>query len=161
MANSITHLPHIRNTQAGNNRYDPVHGAVYEVVFTLPERLTSAGFTEEYVKLLTEQVTDVSGLDALQKTVAAGSQKFFGVDASFLNPMLDNTYAEFTINLNLNLREATDNYVLKVFKAWEKLGYDLADGTRTLMADYCSDGLRINEANRDGTIWRYYSFTSY
>ena len=43
---------------------------------------------------------------------------------------------------------------MKVIKAWEKLGYDLADGTRTLMADYVADNLRIAEANRDGTVWR-------
>ena len=36
MASSISHLPHIKNTQAGNNYYDPMHSAVFEVYFTLP-----------------------------------------------------------------------------------------------------------------------------
>jgi hypothetical protein len=156
MASNLTHLPHIKNVQSGINKYDPMHSAMYEVYFTLPEAIQSQFKDDEAV--LTEQVTEVTGLDALQKTVGAGSQKFMGVDVSFLNPVLDNTYAELTINLNLNIRNATDAFVLKVFKAWEKLGYDLSDGTRTLMADYCTDNLRIAEANRDGTIWRSYIF---
>lgn len=156
MASNLTHLPHIKNVKSGNNKYDPMHSAMYEVYFTLPEAIQSQFKDDEAI--LTEQVTEVTGLDALQKTVGAGSQKFMGVDVSFLNPVLDNTYAELTINLNLNIRNATDAFVLKVFKAWEKLGYDLSDGTRTLMADYCTDNLRIAEANRDGTIWRSYIF---
>ena len=156
MASNLTHLPHIKNVQSGINKYDPMHSAMYEVYFTLPEAIQSQFKDDEAV--LTEQVTEVTGLDALQKTVGAGQQKFMGVDVSFLNPVLDNTYAELTINLNLNIRNATDAFVLKVFKAWEKLGYDLSDGTRTLMADYCTDNLRIAEANRDGTIWRSYIF---
>lgn len=156
MASSITHLPHIKNTQAGNNFYDPMHAAVFEVYFTLPVAIQDKFKDDEAI--LTEQVISVTGLDALQKTVQAGSQKFLGVDVSYLNPVLENTYADITITFNLNIRNATDAYVLKVFKAWGKLGYDLADGTRTLMADYVADNLRISEANRDGTVWRSYIF---
>lgn len=156
MASSISHLPHIKNTQAGNNYWDPMHSAIFEVYFTLPVAIQDKFKDDEAI--LTEQVVSVSGLDALQKTVQAGSQKFFGVDVSFLNPTLDSTFAEITVTFNLNLRNATDAYVLKVIKAWEKLGYDLADGTRTLMADYVADNLRISEANRDGTVWRSYIF---
>ena len=152
----LTHLPHIQNTHSGANRHDPMHAAVYEVYFTLPEAIQSMGGDDE--GYMTEQVTEVSGLDALQKTVQAGSQKFFGVDVSFLNPMLDTTYAEITITMNLNIRETYDAWLLKIFKAWEKLGYDLSDGTRTLMHDYVSESLRVAEGNRDGSIWRSYVF---
>lgn len=152
----LTHLPHHQNTQSGANRWDPNHSAIFEVYFTLPDALAGEfGSDEAYI---TEQVTDVAGLDALQKTVQAGSQKFYGVDVSFLNPTLDNTYAEITINFNLNIRNTTDNWLLKIFKAWEKLGYDLSDGTRTLMVDYVSESLRVAEGNRDGSIWRAYVF---
>jgi len=156
MANGLTHLPHITNVQAGNNWMDPVHGAVYEVYFTLPRPIQSE-FQQDCV-ILTEQVTDVQGIDALQRTTPAGTQKFLGVDASFLNPMVDNTYADIVINFNLNLRKVTDNYVLKLFKAWEQLNYNLIDGTRTIMVDYCADNMQIAEANRDGTVWRSFIF---
>lgn len=156
MASKISHLPHIKNTAAGNNYYDPMHSSVFEVYFTLPTAIQDKFKEDEAI--LTEQVVSVSGLDALQKTVQAGSQKFLGVDVSFLNPTLENTYADLEIVFNLNIRNATDAYVLKLFKAWERLGYDLSDGTRTLMSDYVADNLRISEANRDGTVFRSYIF---
>lgn len=156
MASGISHLPHITNVTAGVNKYDPMHASIFEVYFTLPERIKGEFAADE--EILTEQVISVSGLDALQKTVAAGQQKFMGVDVSFLNPVLDNTYAEITMQLNLNIRNGNDAYVLKIFKAWAKLGYDITDGTRTLMVDYCADNMRVAEANRNGDIWRSYIF---
>jgi hypothetical protein len=156
MSQGISHLPHITHTEVGNNKWDPIHKSIFEVYFTLPTPIASE-FSAD-AEILTEQVTKVSGLDALQKTTSAGQQKFMGVDVSFLNPVMDNTYAEIEMDLNLNLRDGSDAYVLKLFKAWAKLGYDMSDGTRTLKADYMTDSLRIAEANRDGTIWRSYVF---
>lgn len=153
---NMTHLPHIQNTSSGANRHDPMHSAIFEVYFTLPDALQAEFKSDE--ETMTEQVTNVSGLDALQKTVQAGQQKFFGVDVSFLNPTHDNTYADITIELNLNIRNHTDAWLLKIFKAWINLGYNLQDGTRTLMQDYVSESVRIAEANRNGEIWRSYIF---
>ena len=153
---NLNHLTHIKNVQAGINKYDPVHKSIFEVYFTLPDAIQSEFKEDELI--LTEQVTTVSGLDALQKTTPAGEQKFFGVTVSFLNPILDSTAADLTITFNLNLRNENDNYVLKIFKAWENLSYDLSDGTRTIKRDYISENLRISEANRNGTVWRAYVF---
>ena len=59
-----------------------MHSAIFEVYFTLPVAIQDKFKDDEAI--LTEQVVSVSGLDALQKTPQAGSQKFFGVDVSFL-----------------------------------------------------------------------------
>lgn len=155
----LTHVqPHLNNTYAHNNNADPMFSSIFEVSFTLPAGLKSkfSQLTnrEGDIVCLTSQVTQVSGLDALQKTVQAGSQKFYGADMSFLNPTLDNTYAELTVEFNLNLNRSNDAYVLNLFKAWESLGYDLRNGHRSLMADYLADGLKVSEANRDGSVWR-------
>lgn len=152
----INYLPHVRNVQAAMNNWDPNHQAIFEVYFTLPPVL-SAEFKQDEA-LLTEQVVSVSGLDVLQKTAQAGSQKFFGVDASYSNPALDQTFAEVTVVFNLNLRNVTDNFVLKIFKAWSQLTYEIATGNRALMRDYMFDAMRIAEANRDGSIWRDFVF---
>lgn len=157
MAHQFNHLPHIQSTEAGRDFYDPMHQSIFEVYFDIPAGLKGT-FTQEDFDILTEQVIDVSGLDSLQKTTGAGQQKFLGVDVSFLNPTLDNTYCEFTVNFNLNLRNHNDAYVLKLFRAWGALGYDLTTGTRNLMADYVSDSVHIAEANRDGTVWRIVNF---
>lgn len=156
MAQQLSHLPHIKNMQSGINKYDPVHNSIYEVYFTLPEAIQQTFKEEEAI--LTEQVVSVSGLDVLQKTTPAGEQKFMGVTVSFLQPILDTTAAELQIVFNLNLRNVTDNFVLKVFRAWENLSYDLSDGTRGIKLDYISDNMRIAEANRNGAIWRSYIF---
>ena len=149
---TLTHLPHLTNIKSGINKWDPSHSSVYEVYFTLPDAIRSE-FSEDEV-ILTEQVTDVSGLDSLIKTTGVSSQKFMGVDVSHHGPALENTYADITVTLNLNLRNRLDNFVLKVFRAWENLNYNLADGTRTLLSDYSSDTLRIAIANRSGDVVR-------
>ena len=149
---TLTHLPHLTNMQSGINKWDPSHSAVYELYFTLPDAIRSE-FSEDEV-ILTEQVTDVSGLDNLIKTTGVSSQKFMGVDVSHHGPAMENTYADITVTLNLNLRNKLDNFVLKVFRAWENLNYNLADGTRTLLADYSSDAMRIAIANRAGDVVR-------
>ena len=41
MANSISHLPHIRSTKAGVNKWDPMHDSIFEVYFTLPDGIAS------------------------------------------------------------------------------------------------------------------------
>jgi len=54
-------LPHITNSEAGRNKYDPAHKAIFEVYFTLPEALRAEFAQDE--ALLTEHVTKISGLD--------------------------------------------------------------------------------------------------
>ena len=158
MASQVSHLPHITNVHAGRERWDPMHQSIFEVGFTVPAALSDKGFSGEELEILTEQVVSINGLDALQKVAAANSQKFLGVDVSFLNPTLESTTAEFTIVFNLNLRNVTDNFVLKVFRAWENISYNLADGTRSIKTGYITDNLRIAEATRNGDIWRSYIF---
>lgn len=154
----LNHLPHIQNVAAGRNKYDPVHSSIYEVYITLPAALQQIGQFKEDEVLLTEQVTTVQGLDVLQKTTETGEQNFLGATVSYLNPVLDSTAADITIEFNLNLRNVTDNYVLKIFRAWENLSYDLSTGARGIKTDYIVDDLRISEATRNGTVWRSYVF---
>ena len=148
----LSHVPHVRSVEAGRNYYDPVNTAIFEVGFTFPGLISSA--VSDKITLLTEQVTNVAGLDNLLKTPAAGQQKFFGADVSYLNPTLDNTYAEITIDFNLNLRSVTDNYVLDAFMQWRNLNYNLGNGARFLKKDYVAPYIEIKMANRDGTVWR-------
>ena len=148
----LSHVPHLRSVSAGKNYYDPVNTAVFEVRFSFPGLISAA--VKDNIPLLTEQVTNVGGLDNLLKTPAAGQQKFFGADVSYLNPTLDNTYAEITIDFNLNLRSVTDNYVLDAFMQWRNLNYNLGNGARYLKKDYVAPFIEIKIANRDGTVWR-------
>lgn len=143
-------LPHITNSKAGVNRWDPVHVNIFEVYFTLPEPLRNQFGKDEM--LLTEHVTKISGLDILHKAPGVSQQKFMGTDRSYINPKMDSTHAEIEVEFTLNLRNKTDNYIYKLFKAWAKLGYDIETGERELKDDYCADWLRASMANRKGDI---------
>ena len=143
-------LPHITNSQAGRNLWDPVHVNIFEVAFTIPEALRAEFGQDEAI--LTEHVTKISGLDALHKGPEVSQQKFMGTDRSYIDPKMDSTHAELEVTFTLNLRNETDNYIYKLFKAWTFLGYDIRTGQRHLKKDYCSQWLRASQANRNGDI---------
>lgn len=143
-------LPHITNSQAGRNLWDPVHTNIFEVAFTLPEALRAKYGQDEAI--LTEHVTKISGLDALHKGPEASQQKFMGADRSYLKSNLDSTHAELEVTFTLNLRNETDNYIYKLFKDWTFLGYNINTGERHLKKDYCAQWLKASMANRNGDI---------
>ena len=69
-------------------------------------------------------------------------------------PLPDQTHHELTVKFSLNLRNKTDNFIYKLFKAWSRLGFDISTGERSLKEDYCADWLRICIGNRAGDIYR-------
>lgn len=145
-------LPHIKNSEAGVNRYDPVHKSIFEVYFTLPEALRNEFAKDEI--LLTQHVLTVSGLDALYRAPEVDVQKFMGTSRSFIKPTVGDTHADIEIEFSLNLRNGTDNYIAKLLRAWGALGYDIKTGKRTIKKNYCADWLKISIANRDGDIYQ-------
>ena len=145
-------LPHLRNSQAGVNKYDPVNKSIFEVYFTLPEPLQNEFGADTAV--LTEHVMNVSGIDALYRAPETDTQKFMGTERSYIKPTIGSTRAEIEIDFTLNLRNGTDNYIAKLFRAWAALGYDIATGKRSLKRDYCADWLKISIANRAGDIFQ-------
>lgn len=150
-------LPHIKNSTAGRNKYEVLYKNIYEVYFTLPESIRQMYGQDE--ALISEHVLSVGGLDALDKAPEAGTtQKFMGTTRTYLNSGVDDTSAEITIKLSLNLRNAIDNYIYKIFRAWSKLGYDIATGEKSLKTDYTADFLRISVGNRAGDIYRRVTF---
>ena len=143
-------LPHIKNSQAGVNRYDIVVGNIFEVYFTLPEPLRAQFAQDE--ALITEHVQKITGLEALDKAPETVEQKFMGTTRTFIKPAIDGTSAEISVELSLNLRNGVDNYIYKVFKAWKNLNYDLETGTIVLKKDYVAEWMRVCVANRAGDV---------
>jgi hypothetical protein len=144
-------LPHLRNSQAGRNKWDPVHGSIFEIRFTVPEAIR-ADFGKDEV-LITEHVTKISGIGAiLNKAPEVSQQKFMGTDRSFIVPTLGSTHAELEVEFTLNYRDDTDNFLYKLFRAWAALGYDINTGSRSLKREYCADWLNVAIANRAGDI---------
>lgn len=146
-------LPHITNSQAGRNKYEVLYKNIFEVYFDLPE-LLKKDFGQDSA-ILTEHVLSISGLNNLDKVPEAGTtQKFMGTTRTYQNSGVDDTSAEITVNFSLNLRNGTDNYIYKLFKAWAKLNYDIATGNKSLKTDYTADWMRILVGNRAGDVYR-------
>ena len=145
-------LPHITNSEAGRNLYDPYHNCLFEVYFTLPQLLRAQFGQDE--ALLTEHVVKVSGMDALDKGPETLTQQYQGTTRTYVKPKVDDTSAEITVEFNLNLRNGVDNYIYKLFKAWKNLNYDLETGTIVLKKDYVAEWLRVCIANRAGDVIR-------
>ena len=147
-------LPHIKNSKAGINRQEPIFDNLFEVYFSIPEALANKGYGGEDVTVLTEQVIDVSGLNTLTKSPEKKTQTFMGTTRTYLGAKLDDTSHTIGINLQLNMRNGTDNYIFKLFREWNALAYDIRTGTRTLKNDHVADFLRVVEFNRNGDIFR-------
>lgn len=149
-------LPHITNSQAGRNKWDPVYKAMFEVYFTIPEALRAKFGRDE--QLITEHVLKCT-FTGIDKGAEAGAiQKFMGTTRTYLNSKLDDTSVEIAIDLTLNLREGLDAYIYKLFKEWKNLGYDLSTGATTLKKDYCADWLKVSIANRANDVIRQIVF---
>ena len=145
-------LPHITNSEAGRNLYDPYHNCLFEVYFTLPDAIR-ADFGQDEA-LITEHVLKISGLDRLDAGPDIVTQKYQGTTRSFVAPKMDDTSIEVTVDFNLNLRNGTDNYIYKIFKAWKNLNYDLETGTIVEKKNYTADWMRLAIANRAGDVIR-------
>lgn len=145
-------LPVFHNSTSGVNKYELVGINSFQVTFTLPEKLQNEFGTD--VAILTEQLQKISGLNTLDKGPDAVEQQFMGTTRTYLKNKLDKTSHELKITLALNLRNATDNFVYKLFKAWNHLGYNIEDGTTSLKKDYCADFLKVQIANNNRDIYR-------
>lgn len=146
-------LPHITNSHAGRNKYEVLYKNIFEVYFDLPE-LLKKDFGQDSA-ILTEHVLSISGLNNLDKVPEAGTtQKFMGTTRTYQNSGVDDTSADITVTFSLNLRNGTDNYIYKLFKAWAKLNYDIATGNKSLKTDYTADWMRILVGNRAGDVYR-------
>lgn len=147
-------LPHITNSEAGRNKYEVLYKNIFEVMFSLPD-MVATDFGSD-TALITEHVLSVGGLEHLDKAPEANvQQNFMGTKRTYLASGIDDTSAEFTIKLSLNLRNAVDNYIYKIFRAWSKLGYDIETGEKVaLKKDYTAAFLQISIGNRVGDIYR-------
>ncbi len=147
-------LPHIKNSKAGINRQEPVFDNLFEVYFSIPEALANAGYGGEDITVLTEQVQNVGGLNTLTKSPEKKEQTFMGTTRTYLGSKLDTTSHTISLELALNMRNGTDNYIFKLFREWNALAYDIRTGTRSLKNDHVADFLRVVQFNRNGDIFR-------
>ena len=144
-------LPHIQNSTAGRNKFEPVYQNLFQVKFTLPEALRAEFGKDEL--LLTEHVLSINGLDGLNRVPAPVEQKFMGTTRSYAGSKLDSTAYEIEVKFTINLRNAIDNYIYELFRAWAALHYDIHTGAKDLKVGYTADWLSVAVGNRIGDVF--------
>lgn len=149
MAQNIS-FPHITNSTAGVNKYEPVVASNFNAHFVLMGNLKKAlgdyTWLREYVKSVTGLFIEYAGntIEGGYKTVkfrydSNEKQTFYDVEVGFFN-FLDN-----------ESRMLVYNALVK----WSRFKYNPLTGEKTLKKDYADAALVVEKFNRDGTIyWR-------
>jgi hypothetical protein len=145
-----TSFPHIANSTAGANKYEPVIASNFNAHFVLmgelKAKLGDYSFLREYVKSVTGLFIEYAGntIEAGYKTVkfrydSNEKQTFFDVEVAFFN-FLD---------------EESRMFIYNALVAWSRFKYNPLTGEKTLKKDYADAALVVEKFNRDGSIyWR-------
>lgn len=143
-------FPHVTNSTAAVNKYEPVVASSFNAHFVimgnLKESLGDYGFLREYIKTISGLFIEYSAntIEAGYKTVkfrydSNEKQTFYDVEIAFHN-FLDNESKMFVYNALVK---------------WSRFKFNPLTGEKTLKKDYSDAVLIVEKFNRDGTIyWR-------
>lgn len=147
---SKMNFPHVTNSTAGVNRYEPVVASNFNCHFVvmnkLREHLGDITYLREYVKAVNGLFVEYAGntIEGGFKTVkfrydSNEKQTFYDVEISFFN-FLDNESRAIVLN---------------TVTAWSRFKYNPLTGEKTLKKDYADASIVVEKYNRDGTVyWR-------
>lgn len=141
-------FPHITNSTAGVNRYEPVVASNFNCHFIvsgkLKEYLGDISFLREYVRSVQGLFVEYAGntIEGGYSTVkfrydSNEKQTFYDVEVSFFN-FLDNDSVQFVYN---------------TIAKWSRFKYNPLTGERTLKRDYADAVILCEKFNRDGSIY--------
>lgn len=150
MAANKMAFPHVTQSTAGVNRYEPVVGSNFNCHFVvmnkLREELGDITYLREYVKSVNGLFVEYAGnsIEAGYKTIkfrydSNEKQTYWDIEISFFN-FLDNDSRAIVLNTLL---------------AWSRFKYNPLTGEKTLKKDYADASIVAEKYNRDGSIyWR-------
>jgi hypothetical protein len=142
--------PHVTNSTAAVNRYEPVVSSNFNAHFILLNNLKAAlgdfGFLSEYIKNIGNLFVEKSegDIEAGYKITkfkydSNEVETFFETEAAFFN-FLDNDSRMLVYNALL---------------LWSRFKYNMLTGEKTLKRDYADANIVAERFNRDGTLyWR-------
>lgn len=143
-------FPHVTNSTAAVNKYEPVVGSNFNAHFVLmgalKDKLGDYTFLREYVKSVAGLFVEKAGntIEAGFKTTkfrydSNEKETFYDVEIAFHN-FLDNDSRMFIYNSLV---------------AWSRFKHNPLTGEKSLKKDYANSSLIVEKYNRDGSIyWR-------
>lgn len=147
---SNTAFPHVTQSTAAVNKYEPVVASNFNCQFVLmgrlKEKLGDYSFLREYVKNVSGLFIEYAGntIEGGYKTTkfrydSNDKQTYYDITVSFFN-FLDNESKQFVYNSLV---------------AWSRVKYNPMTGEKTLKNVYADACIVVEKYNRDGTVyWR-------
>lgn len=145
-----TAFPHVTQSTAAVNKYEPVVASNFNCQFVLmgqlKEKLGDYSFLREYVKNVSGLFVEYAGntIEGGYKTTkfrydSNDKQTYYDISVSFFN-FLDNESKQFVYNSLV---------------AWSRVKYNPMTGEKTLKNVYADACIVVEKYNRDGTVyWR-------
>lgn len=146
-------MPHYRNSTASMNNYEVAHLNLFDVQITPPAAM--AFWNSD---LLMEQVIKVSGLDVDKVPGATITQTFKGYTRSYSGAKLEQSYVDLVFDFEVNLDNSNSMYMYKGLKEWCNRIYNPLTAQMSLKKDYVGGPGIITVYNREGGIYRQYTF---
>lgn len=140
-------LPHIKNSIVGRNKWEPIFPNLFEVKIVLPPSLGQ--FQTDWI-MLEDEITKCDIEGAMDTTPETTEQNFLGTQRTFIMPVMGDTRATLTIEINLNLRNEVDNVLYKIFRAWNELNYNINTGEKAMKVDYVAPSITFIQKNKKG-----------
>lgn len=144
-------LPHIKHSSPINPDWEAVTNNYFEVSIIPPQSIANAG-GQDIQQLLLKSVQSIGGLDGVNPSVEAFTQKYKFSDRSYPG-VPTQTFMDLTLTFTMNLRDITDNYIYNALRAWTKMIYNANDGRMSIGNVYRGQMI-IRQADRAGHVWR-------
>lgn len=148
MPNTV--FPHVVQSTAAVNRYEPVVASNFNAQFVLngylKEKLGDYSFLKEYVKNVSNMFIEYAG-----NTIEAGYKTTkFRYDSNEKQ-----TYYEIEVGFHNFLDNDSKQFIYNSLVAWSRIKYNPLTGEKTMKRDYADACLVVEKYNRDGTVhWR-------
>lgn len=143
-------LPHVTNSTAGVNKYEPVVASNFNVLFvtmgSLRDIVGDFLFLSEYVKSVSGLFIEYSG-----NTVEAGFKTTkFRYDSNDKQ-----TFYDIEVQFHNFLTTESIMLVYNSFVMWSRVKYNPLTGQKSLKSVYANACIVAEKFNRDGTVyWR-------
>ncbi len=146
MANTL--FPHVTNSTAGVQKYEPVVASNFNahivLMGTLKDTLGEYDFLSEYIKAVNGLFIEKAG-----NTIEGGykTTKF----------RYDSNEKETTYDVEIQFFNFLDNdsrmFIYNALAAWSRFKFNPLTGEKTMKKDYANACIVVEKFNRDGTIY--------
>lgn len=146
-----TAFPHVTQSTAQVNKYEPVVASNFNAMFVLmgelKNRLGDYSFLSEYIKSVEGLFVEYGGANVIDGGYKTTTFRYDSNEKQ--------TYYEVTVNFFNFLDKESKQFVYNSLVAWSRVKYNPMTGEKTLKSVYADAAIVAEKFNRDGTVyWR-------